>query len=260
MTDFDLGCASHSNAILHANLAASPLLAQQPLHVERGAVSAGAAYNRLIDSTDAPVIVLANHDVYLPQGWDRLLVRRLAELARIDPDWALFGAFGVGLDAAPIGPVWSSSLGQIVGRVPMQPTAVQSFDELLIVVNRASGLRFDETLPGWHFYGTDIVTQARARGLTAYAGSLPCIHNDRFHAALGQDFADAYRHQQIKWRDRLPLRSPITKISRSGLHLMRDRWRARGTQDLREHMAIGTDHAPAYLAERCGWADLTPLG
>jgi len=257
MTEFVLCCASHSDAILQANLAASPLVATHALHVERGAASAAVAYNRLIDATTAPVIVLAHHDVYLPHGWDRLLQSRLAELVALDPDWALFGAFGVAFDSRPTGPVWSSSLGQIVGRVPMAPVPVQSFDELLIIVNRASGLRFDETLPGWHFYGTDIVTQARARGLTAYAGALPCIHNDRFHPALGADFTAAYRHQQRKWRDRLPIRSPITKISRSGLHLIRDTWQARGSQQVRETMATDTGTPPAQLAARCGWSDLS---
>jgi len=256
MTRFDLCCASHSDAILTANLAASPLVAAgQPLHVERNAPSAGIAYNRLIDRTDAPVIVFAHHDVYLPQGWDALLTARLAELPA---DWALFGSFGIGLDAAHIGPVWSSSLGMIVGRVPMDPVAVQSYDELLIVMRRDAGLRFDAALPGWHLYGTDIATQARAAGRGAYAGALPCIHNDRYHEALGADFTECYRHMQRKWQARLPLRTPITKISRSGLHLIRDNWRNRKSTSHRLGMAVGTDQSPADLAERCGWGTVAP--
>ncbi len=88
---------------------------------------------------------------------------------RRDPDWALLGAFGVGLDGAHIGPVWSSSLGMIVGRVPMAPVPVQSYDEMVIVLRRASGIRFDDGLPGWHMYGTDIVQTAPRRGKKAYA-------------------------------------------------------------------------------------------
>lgn len=260
MTRFALACASHSEAILQANLARSPCLARIPLHVERGARSAAAAYNAALDATDAEVVIFAHHDVYLPQGWDRLLETRLAEVQALDPDWALYGAFGVGLDAAHVGPVWSSSLGQIVGRVPMAPVQVQSYDELLIILRRASGLRFDQSLAGWHFYGTDIVTEARARGLRAWAGALPCIHNDRYHPALGQDFRDAYRALQRKWRPMLPLRSPITKISRSGLHLIRDTWAARGSRDFRQDMAVGTDTPVETLAARCGWSDLAACG
>jgi hypothetical protein len=257
MTRFVIACASHSDAILQANLARSPCLAAIPLHVERNAPSAAAAYNAALDATDAEVVIFAHHDVYLPRGWDRMLEARLAEVQAQDPDWALYGTFGVGLDAAHIGPVWSSSLGQIVGRVPLAPVQVQSYDELLIILRRSSGLRFDAALAGWHFYGTDIVTQARARGLLAWAGALPCIHNDRYHPALGPDFHAAYRAMQRKWRTRLPLRSPITKISRSGLHLIRDTWKARGSQDYREGMAVGTETPVETLAARCGWSDLS---
>lgn len=255
MTAFDLVCASHSDAILSANLARSPLLATHVLHVERGAPSAAIAYNGALDATSSPVVVFAHHDVYLPEGWETLLHARLAELPA---DWAVFGCFGIGLDGAHIGPVWSSSLGMIVGRVPMVPVPVQAFDELLIVLRRDSGLRFDESLPGWHMYGTDIVQTARAAGRGAYAGALPCIHNDRYHDSLGADFDEAYRFMQKKWAGVLPLRTPITKISRSGLHLMRDRWRNRKSAPVREGMAVGTDTPVQELAARCGWSALRP--
>jgi hypothetical protein len=162
----------------------------------------------------------------------------------------------VGLDHSHIGPVWSSSLGQIVGRVPMVPARVQSFDELLIVMRRDAGLRWDEDLPGWHMHGTDIVQIARAAGRAAYAGGLPCIHNDGFHESLGPDYRECYRHMQRKWRGDLPLRTPITKISRSGLHLMRDLRAAARSAAYRRGMAVANHTPPEVLAERCGWSSL----
>lgn len=257
--DLVIACASNSDTILKANLAQSPMFATAAvkLHLERNAPSAAIAYNRALDATTAELVVFAHHDVYLPKGWETMLAARLAEVQAHDANWALFGSFGVGLDAAPIGPVWSSSIGQIVGRVPMQPTEVQSFDELLIVVRRASGLRFDEAAPGWHMYGTDIVQTARSKGLRAYAGALPAIHNDRYHEALQSDFVECYRYMQRKWHTDLPLRTPIIKISRSGLHLYRNRWRDRTSADFRANMAVGVEHAPQRLAELCGWSDLT---
>lgn len=259
MTDIVFAAASNSQAILDANLRLSPVLASGAarLQVEFGAPSAAVAYNRALDATMEPVVVFAHQDVYLPQGWDSLLRARIAEVAAQDPDWALLGAFGVGLDASHIGPVWSSSLGLIVGRVPMLPAPVQSFDEMLIVLRRASGLRFDEALPGWHLYGTDIVQTARAAGQGAYAGALPCIHNDRYHDALGPDFTECYRFMQRKWRGTLPLRTPITKISRHGLHLLRDNWHNRKSAGFRRGMALETDTDPRDFARRCGWMDLT---
>ena len=254
-----IACASNSDAILAANLAASPLLAGGvPLHVQRGAPSAAIAYNRAIDATDSDLILFVHHDVYLPKGWDILLERRLTDLAQRHPDWALAGAYGVAADYRQFGPVWTSSLGEIIGRVPLQPEPVVSFDEMLILLRRSSGLRFDETQPGWHMYGTDIVCHARAAGKGAYALGLPCIHNDRFHDALGMDFTESYRWMQTKWPQFLPIQTPVTKLSRSGLHLMRERWNMRKSLAMREGGAVHTGAPPAELAARCGWADLTP--
>ena len=256
MADFVIAAACNSQAVLDANLARSPLLQDIALHSEWNAPSAAVAYNRALDATTAPVVVLAHQDVYLPLGWDALLARRIAEVAAIDPNWGLIGAFGVALDGAHYGPVWSSSLGQIIGRVPMAPVAVQSYDEMVIVLRRDSGLRFDEELPGWHMYGTDIVTEARKRGLGAWSVSLPCIHNDRFHEALGQDYRDCYKAMQRKWQTRLPLRTPITKISGSGLHLHRDLWKARRSVGFRAGMAVTNGTPVEDLARACGWMDL----
>ncbi|NEX46230.1 hypothetical protein [Pseudotabrizicola algicola] len=255
---FQIACASNSDAILAANLAASPCLANGvPLHVERNAPSAAIAYNRALDATQSEIVVFAHHDVFLPKGWDALLHARLAELTRHCPDWALAGAFGIGADYRQFGPVWTSSLGQIIGRVPSQPEPVISFDEMLIVLRRSSGLRFDDSQPGWHMYGTDIVCRARSAGKGAFAIGLPCIHNDRFHGALGPDFTESYRWMQAKWPQYLPIQTPVTKISRSGLHLMRERWNMRKSLALRETDAVDTAAPAPDLARRCGWADLT---
>ena len=256
---YALICASHSDEILNANLARSPMIAEGrvPLHLERNAPSAAVAYNRAIDATTAEILIFAHHDVYLPRGWENLLTRRLRELEARDPNWALYGPFGVGLDASHIGPVWSSSIGLIVGRVPTAPAEVQSFDEMVIVMRRSAGLRFDEALPGWHMYGTDIVTTARTKGLHAYAGALPTIHNDRYHDHLRDDFVECYTAMRRKWRDHLPLRTPIIKISKSGLHLYKNRWQDYRSEKFRANMSVGIDHAPEYLASLCGWSDLS---
>ncbi|MFN4129415.1 MAG: hypothetical protein ACK4GC_06325 [Paracoccaceae bacterium] len=255
---FTIACASNSDAILSANLAASPCLSHGVvLHVECDAPSAPIAYNRALDATDSDVVIFAHHDVYLPKGWDTLLAARLADLTRRHPDWAVAGAYGVSADYRQFGPVWTSSLGEIIGRVPLRPEPVISLDEMLIVLRRASGLRFDDHQPGWHMYGTDIVCRARAAGKGAFAIGLPCIHNDRFHGALGPDFSESYRWMQATWRHFLPIQTPVTKISRTGLHLLRERWDMRKSLAMRETGAVDTGAPAEQLAARCGWADLT---
>lgn len=251
-------CASNNADILRDNLKRSPCLADLPLTVVEHANSAASAYNQGLDQTREEIVVFLHHDVYLPTGWDALLHRRITEVAAIDPDWAMIGAYGVDDSARGYGPVWSSSLGQIVGHVALQPHAVQSFDELLIVMRRAAGLRFDEGLPGWHLYGTDIVTQARAAGLQSYACAMPLVHNDGYKDQLDQGFGEAYGYLRRKWPARLPLHSPILKISKTGHQLWRARLHNLRARGVRQSMAVDTALDPVAIAAACGWADVSP--
>jgi hypothetical protein len=260
--DFVVGCISNNDAVLRHNLERSPMLASGAVRlvVQRNPETAARGINRLIEVIDAPVIVLAHDDVYLPRGWDALLARRIAEVAARDPDWALIGSYGLGEDRWHYGPVWSSSIGAVLGRVAPGPVAAHSFDEHLIVLRRASGLRCDEALPHFHFYGTDLPAMARTRGLGAWIVPLPLVHNDRFKPGLGTDFAAGYRVMQRKWRAALPLNTPVVRVSWHGLDLWRERRSlARGFAH-RRAMAMPTEADPAGYADRCGWRDLAPGG
>jgi glycosyltransferase involved in cell wall biosynthesis len=257
MADFILCCNSHSRAIRAANLDRSPCTSTTPVRIEERAETASVGYNRAIDASDEPILVFLHHDVYLPQGWDALLRARIAEIEAVDPNWAVLGAYGLAPDHSAWGPVWSSSLGMILGRVPLAPTPAEAVDEMLIVVRRASGIRFDETLPGWHLYGTDIAQTALARGLGVYAGGLPLIHNDGFKAELGKEFDLCYQYMQRKWRSRLPLATPVTRITKNGLHRFRERREERNSQAFRKTLAVDVNHDVELFAAACGWSDLT---
>ena len=257
--DIAIVAACNNEAILNANLRRSPLLAEggAPLHAEWNAPSAAVAYNRGLKATNAGLVVFAHQDVFLPRGWETVLAARIAEVEAMDPDWALIGSFGVGLSGAHFGPVWSSSIGCIIGRVPTEPMEVQSFDEHLFVMRRAAGIEFDEGLPGFHLYGTDIVQTARKAGRRSYVAPLPLIHNDGYKEQLGPDYTECYRYMQAKWRDALPLLTPVSKISRHGLHLVRSRWKNFKYRKARRVEASPASVDPRLYASLCGWSDLT---
>jgi hypothetical protein len=262
MADIAVAVASNDSDILDANLRRSPMIeaGHVPLHVETDALSASIAYNRLLDSIDADIVIFAHQDVYLPFGWDSLLHSRIAELSTHDPDWALLGAYGVDFNLVGFGPVWATSLGSIVGKVSTTPVRVQSYDELLIVMRKSKGLRFDENLPHFHMYGTDIVQTARTAGLNSYVMSLPLVHNDRYHDQLDEHFAAGYHYIRHKWRAQLPLWSPVLKVSWHGLHLARVRRQNVVSRDVRMGMASSSDVDARTYAAHCGWFDLTPQG
>lgn len=250
--------ASNNAEILGRNLLRSPMLqgAGIELHVERDPSSAATAYNRGLGGTTAEVVVFAHHDVFLPAGWDALLAKRIRDVERQDPDWGLIGAFGIGLDGQEYGPVWSSSIGRIIGRVPLDPVPAQSYDELLIVMRRESGLRFDEAMPWFHFYGTDIVQTARAAGRSAWIAPLPLVHNDKAHDQLGLDYREAYHALRQKWRTQLPLRTSTVKISWHGLHLVRALRHLDRVGEIVRAQAMPPEIDPERYADLCGWRRL----
>lgn len=60
-------------------------------------------------------------------------------------------------DGRNAGLVWSNGLGREVRGVCEMPAQAISFDEVVLILRKDSGIRFDEQLPGFHLYGTDIV-------------------------------------------------------------------------------------------------------
>ncbi|WP_296639713.1 glycosyltransferase [Roseinatronobacter sp.] len=253
-------CASNNPQILNDNLMRSPAIASgaYPLEVVENAPSAAQAYNTGLDRSAADVVVFLHHDVYLPLGWDALLRQRIAEVEAKDPNWALLGAFGIAMDTRGYGPVWSSSINFIAGLMPLSPVPVQSFDELLIVMRRGAGLRFDEALTGWHMYGTDIVCQARAKGLGAFSVALPLIHNDGYKETLDGNFEAAFRHMARKWRNLLPIKTPVVKITTDARDLYKWRWNLWRSRKARRALAAPDARDPRDYARACGWMDLRP--
>lgn len=257
LSDLCIVVASNDEACLQRNLLASPLVAAGvPVHVERGAPSASVAYNRGLDATSAPLVIFAHQDVWFPPGWEKRLARALTRLDETAPDWALVAPFGMSADGRHLGDVWSTSLGRRVGAPVNDPVPVQSFDELAFVMRREAGLRFDPALPLWHFYGTDIVQSAWAAGRGAFAIDAPVVHNDGHKAWLGADFAAGYHFIRRKWRKRLPIRSPILWVTRTGLALAIYRLRVWRARDRIRDMALDTTIAPQVHAARSGLEEL----
>jgi glycosyltransferase involved in cell wall biosynthesis len=257
LSDLCIVVACNDEACLARNLMASPLVAAGvPVHVERGAPSASVAYNRGLAATTAPLVIFAHQDVWFPPGWEERLARAIAALEAEGKPWALLGPFGMSVEGQHLGDVWSTSLGRRVGAAVPTPQPVQSFDELAFVMRRASGLGFDEALPLWHFYGTDIVQTALALGQGAYVFDAPLVHNDGFKAKLGDDFTQGYNFIRRKWRAKLPIRSSILWITRFGTPLWRYRLRAGRALEKRRAMALDTGVAPEIYAAQSGIAEL----
>lgn len=254
-------CVSNNDAVLADNLRRSPVFsdARTRLHIEQNAPSASSAYNKALSQLDEDIVVFLHQDVFLPKGWEDLLWQRIDQVEAVDKNWGLLGSFGIAAnDGRGYGPVWSTSLGQIVGRIPDRPVKVQSFDEMLMVMRRSDQMRFDEHLDGFHFYGTDIVQVATSLGLASYAVPLPCIHNDKFKAGLDDDYNRSYQYMRRKWKSRLPIQTPTIKITWHGLNLGRTTRQYARSIATRQSMSQPIDIDPRIYAARCSWSDISP--
>jgi len=225
-----VAAAVNDDDVLRTNLAASPVLrdATVPLIVEQGYRSASEAYNHALDHSDAEIVVFAHQDVYLPRGWEAKLLSAIRTLDQRGEKWAVLGVVGIGLDGSVIGRSWSNGLQSEIDRRVADPTPAQSLDELVLVLKRGSGVRFDAGIPGFHLYGTDIVQSALTAGMGAYVFDGPVIHNSLPVLRLDTHYRRAYCAVQKKWRSRLPLCTTVVPVTRFGwprlLHSARLRW------------------------------------
>lgn len=214
---FQIVTAVNRAEVLAANLLCSPDVVVGNAHVieEPGHASAATAYHAGMGRCDgAAVVAFVHQDVYLPAGW---VGRVISALGSLDEDWAVAGVWGVMRDGRFAGRVWCSGGGQehvgIRGILE-----VESLDEIVLLVNTRHGLRFDPNLPGYHLYATDLIRQARERGLKAFCIDAPVVHNSRCNPQpLDSRYRAAYRYMQRKWAAQLPLRTCVVDVTRSGL-------------------------------------------
>jgi hypothetical protein len=207
--------AANNEAVLASCLSRSPCIVQAgDYQVMRGFASAGAAYNAGLRQSAGEILVFAHQDVYLPPGWETRLSQAVARLSDSDPHWAVLGVFGIAQGSGPCGHLYCAGQQRVLGAPLADAIRSDSLDEVLLVLRRSSGLSFDERLPGFHLYGTDICLEARRRGLGAYIVSAFCVHNTAGMAFLPRGFWRAYFVLRRKWWDRLPIRTPCTAITR----------------------------------------------
>jgi arylsulfatase A-like enzyme len=186
-------------------------------------------YARGLEQADSDLVIFAHQDVFFPPGWEQDFARALAGLAAVDPEWGVIGSVGVELDPT------NSGVRQLAGhwcdpaghhRLGLLPAKVQSLDEQWLGIRRASGLAFDEALPGLHCYGMDLCLTARSRGLGCYAidafawhkylradGTRPLAPQDseKIMRRMSREFLaevqPSYGYVARKWRDWYPFAS-----------------------------------------------------
>jgi len=220
-----IAAAINDEQILATTLALSPDLknGSAELIPVRGALTASTAYNEVLENTSSDLVVFVHQDVYLPTGWVAQVLSEVDRLDSQDPCWAVCGVYGVAADGQHLGRLWSGDQRSELRGSGGGSGEVASLDEVVLILRTDVGLRFDQRLPHFHLYGTDIVQIAASQRRTSYVVDAPIVHNTVPVASLGGGFTAGYRFLQQKWATRLPIATSMTTLTRYGLPLIRAR-------------------------------------
>jgi len=216
--------AVNDDECLKNNLTASPMLAENnvPLIIKRDYKSATLAYNDGLDCADADIVIFAHQDVYFPRGWEKKLSSAIEVIEQRNEKWGVLGVIGADKDGKLVGGAWSNGLQRKIESNFTSPAPVRSFDEIVLILRKDGGIRFDNNLPGFHLYGSDIALSAIRAGLGAYVFDAPVIHNSIWRKKLGLSYCDAYRYMQRKWKDELPVYTLVLPTTKSCWPLLRN--------------------------------------
>ena len=215
--------------VLLQNLARSPCLQKGLLEwsAVSNASSAAHAFNPAMLAAEQLFssnhwLVWVHQDVYLPMGWDLKFAKALQDASSRWPSIAVAGVYGV----SGHGPSITRS-GHVLDRgkdlrepTPL-PALTDSLDELLVAVKVGSGLRMDPEL-GFDFYGTDLVLQAKEKGMQAAVLDAYCEHWSNTPLALPLPGNLVHRISQnarvfeYKWQHALPLSTSCFDIAKPG--------------------------------------------
>jgi hypothetical protein len=248
-------CVANHRTTLARNLQQSPEIADGRVQISIiwDASAASAAYHDAIGRASADILVFSHQDVYFPDGWFARLKKTCQWLNSIDPSWAVAGICGRVPGGGFVGHLWDSGLASICGGPFNPPREAVSFDEVVLIVRRASGISFDPALPSFHLYGTDIVLEARKVGMKSYVVDLPIIHNSRPSVRLDRNYVVAYRYMIRKWEALLPWPTVIIQLTKNPLPLLLRRMRLRYKAILRASTLHPMLECPEAKAKELGF-------
>lgn len=215
---FSVVAAVNDTQILNQNLMRSPMIVsgKVPVLTEEGCSSAGVAYNKGMRRASSDYVIFAHQDVYFPLGWEQRLIRAIRQLEEDNAPWGALGVFGINSKREVVGRVWCSANREEFGETFDTPQKIVSLDEIVIVLKRSTTDQFDEDLPGFHFYGTDVILNLRKQGLQGYVFHGPIIHNTKTVMHLSGGYSKCYKYMQRKWADQLPLVTCVNDVTRWG--------------------------------------------
>jgi hypothetical protein len=215
MQKWSIISAVNDREILRSCLLSSPSAAQAAqVILKSGYPSTAFAYNAALKEATTDLLVFVHQDVYLPEGWLMAAQRAVDIVSKTDPDWGVLGCWGIRASGEGAGFVYDGAWRNVLGKHFEGGLEVETLDEVVLILRKSGGLRFDTQLAGFHMYGADICLEARRQGRKCYAIAAFCVHNTSQYRMLPLQFWRAYLAMRRKWKAQLPIATSCTEISR----------------------------------------------
>ncbi len=182
--ELSIATITHDRSVLERDLGRSAIIraGTHEFAVVDSPRSAAIGLNDCLRRTTRETVLMVHHDVYLPPAFETQIEHALQLLEQRDPNWGVLGVAGARLDEKTLryhGCLFDGIMPRRWGYPWNLPVEVDTLDELLLIVRRSAGLRFDETIPGFHGYGAQICLAAKRKGLRNYAVLADCEHHSQ---------------------------------------------------------------------------------
>jgi len=212
--DWTLISATNNEAILKNCLLHSPdVRSASSLMLQKGYTNAAEAFNKAIAEAKTDLLIFVHQDVYLPEGWITKVQETIKVLSETDPQWGVLGVWGARIGSEGAGFVYDGAWNHVLGNEFQGGREVDALDEVVLILRKSSGLRFDPQIPGFHMYGADICLEAKRRGMKCFAIAAFCIHNTNQYGMLPWQFWNAYLKMRKKWKANLPIKTTCIDIT-----------------------------------------------
>jgi len=162
-------------------------------------------------------MVFVQADVYLPERWDT----KLHEIIKNINDggtsnWCVLGIFGISKDNVYAGHLYTNGLQKELGK-NHSPVEAVAIDETLFVVNKKTGVRFDDDFPYLYLYGNDLLLAASGIGYKNYVICNFLVHNSLTRLRDHNNSLRSIEYFRRKWKNKLPFNAPYINVHSSRL-------------------------------------------
>ena len=168
--------------------------------------------NKAIEKSKNDIIVFVQADVYLPENWDSKLHEIINNINDSgNSNWCVLGIFGISRDNEYAGHLYSNGLQKELGK-NNPPVEAIAIDETLFVLNKKTGVRFDDNFPYLYLYGNDLLLTASGMGYKNYVICNFLVHNSLTGVRYQKNGLKSVEYFRRKWIKKLPFVSPYLTV------------------------------------------------